>query len=199
MISEARCRALLAPAARDGACEDVRYAKLAAISDAPQPSSWLRATSAHIRCHASKVIRRDVERVRYPVSQRPLPRAGSVAPLRNSPCGNNRRPRRSRRHEPLGRSPRSRLRTASSPPSLRRISATLGDRFSSSRSLTFTRVAHARVGPRIDGRELDVVVLEVRAILQKLALRRALEDHAADVSNRESAAGAAASSARALR
>jgi hypothetical protein len=41
----------------------------------------------------------------------------------------------------------------------RSVSATLEERFSSSSSLTFTRASHARVGPHVDRRELDVVVL----------------------------------------
>src|ERR1700690_1326749 len=59
--------------------------------------------------------------------------------------------------------------------------------FSSSSRLTFTRTAHARVGLRIDGRELDVFVFEVRVVHLKLVFRRPLEDHSAHVSHREAA------------
>src|ERR1700689_5340631 len=73
------------------------------------------------------------------------------------------------------------------PFSLARVSATLGDRFSSSSSLTFTRASDPRVRPREDRRELDVLVLQVRVVLAYLVDRGPSEQHPADMADGEAA------------
>src|SRR5262249_14408836 len=74
---------------------------------------------------------------------------------------------------------------ASIPSSLRSRSATTGERFSSSSSLTFTRASHTRVCPREDGRELQVLCLQIRVVLANLFRRCTPEQHAPDLADRK--------------
>ena len=88
----------------------------------------------------------------------------------------------------LGIDPRSRTWYASTP-SATSATAAAGVRFSSSRSFTDTRPADARIRGHVLLRELDVVFVDVRIVLDDLLHGRAAPRHLADLPHREAALG----------
>src|SRR5690349_14906211 len=71
------------------------------------------------------------------------------------------------------------------PSCLASISATFGDRFSSRSSLTLTRATHARIGFREDGSELQILLGQVRVVLEHILAACAAQKHPADLTDGE--------------